>query len=249
MVTQPPAILPRVATRRELLPPLRRRPDGRWDLSAPKAVQERWRGKIVARSAARKIRRVGGADVSYGRRDEKARAAVVVLDAGTLEVLEEAVWEGEVAVPYVPGYLSFREAPAILAAWERLRVPPDLLLVDGHGLAHPRSFGLACHLGLLLRVPTIGVAKSVLVGDSASPGERRGARAPLVHRGERVGTVLRTRDGVAPVYVSVGHRISLRSAERWVLRCGAGFRLPEPTRLADRLTGSEGPDRPPVETQ
>jgi deoxyribonuclease V len=222
----------------ELLPTLSRRPDGRWDLSTARAVQERWRGKVVRSDSPRKIRRVGGADVSYGRRDERARAAVVVLDPETLDVLEESVWEGHVEVPYVPGYLSFREAPAILGAWERLRVPPDLLMVDGQGVAHPRRFGLACHLGLLLDVPTVGVAKSVLVGESGTIDGRRGARAPLVHRGERVGTALRTRDGVAPVYVSVGHRISLRSAERWVLRCGAGFRLPEPTRRADRLVAT-----------
>jgi deoxyribonuclease V len=134
--------------------------------------------------------------------------------------------------PYIPGFLSFRETPAILEAFSRLTRKPDLLMVDGHGLAHPRSFGIASHLGVLLDVPAIGVAKSVLVGVVEEPETERGSVAPLTLRGRRIATVLRTRTGIAPVYVSIGHRVGLRSAVRWALRTGTGYRIPEPTRRA-----------------
>lgn len=136
--------------------------------------------------------------------------------------------------PYVPGLLSFREAPAMLAALRRLRATPDALLVDGHGYAHPRRFGIACHLGVLVGIPTAGVAKSRLVGEHAEPGPRRGDCAPLVHEGERIGSVLRTREGSKPIYVSVGHLVDLDSAQALVLAACDAHRLPEPTRRADR---------------
>jgi deoxyribonuclease V len=138
----------------------------------------------------------------------------------------------------VPGLLSFREAPAVLAALRRLRTVPDALICDGQGLAHPRRFGLACHVGLIADLPAVGCGKSRLCGEHREPGRRRGSRARLVHDGEVVGTVLRTRVGVKPVYVSVGHRIDLPAAERLVLDCAVRFRLPEPTRLADALVGA-----------
>jgi deoxyribonuclease V len=137
--------------------------------------------------------------------------------------------------PYVPGYLSFREAPAALAAMRRLRRDPDLIVCDGQGFAHPRRFGLACHLGLLANLPSIGVAKSRLIGEHAVLGSQRGEWVPLVDDGERIGVVLRTRTGVRPVYVSVGHRISLETAIDYVLRCTTRYRLPETTRQAHRL--------------
>jgi deoxyribonuclease V len=140
-----------------------------------------------------------------------------------------------VSFPYVPGLLSFREAPALLAVLRSLRSEPDALLLDGHGFAHPRRFGIACHVGVIVDRPTAGCAKSRLVGVHPEPGQRRGARRALVHRGERIGTVLRTRDGTRPVFASIGHRIDLASAEALILATGAGYRLPEPTRLADRL--------------
>ncbi len=180
------------------------------------------------------LRRVAGADVSYARGDTHLYAAVVVLDANTLVEVERAGVARRAVFPYLPGYLSFREAPAVLEACARLAQPPDLLLVDGHGLAHPRGFGLACHLGVLLDLPTIGVAKSVLVGSAPDPGERRGAWAPMVHEGQRVGSVLRTRERVRPVYVSVGHRVALATARRLTLRFAPRFRLPEPIRGAHR---------------
>jgi deoxyribonuclease V len=159
-------------------------------------------------------------------------AGVVVLDAGTLETIETATAVISADFPYIPGFLSFREAPAVIAAIERLSVPPDLLMVDGHGLAHPRRCGLASHLGVLLDIPTVGVAKNILIGRSDTPGESRGDATPLVHKGEVVGSTLRTRDGVSPVHISIGHRLSLKTAVKWVLSAGGGYRLPEPTRRA-----------------
>jgi deoxyribonuclease V len=206
--------------------------DGKPDLAGAKAQQERLRESVEVEDRLGVVRLVAGADIAYGRRDDTLVAAVVVFDARTLEIEETATFRGRAEFPYVPGFLSFRESPAILSAFGRLRRRPDLLLVDGHGIAHPRRFGIASHLGLLLDLPTVGVAKSVLVGIPGIPGRRRGSRAPLIHRGERVGTVLRTREGVAPVYVSIGHRVCLPTAEQWVLACGSGFRLPEPTRRA-----------------
>jgi deoxyribonuclease V len=151
-----------------------------------------------------------------------------------LEQVAEAWGEAPVTFPYVPGYLSFREGPAFLRAARRLRVRPDLWLFDGQGIAHPRGFGLAAHLGVLLDRPSVGCAKSRLVGEHAEPGARRGEWAPLLHQGRRVGAVVRTRDGVRPLYVSVGHRISLGAAIRWVVASSL-YRVPEPIRLAERL--------------
>jgi deoxyribonuclease V len=138
--------------------------------------------------------------------------------------------------PYIPGLFTFRELPPLLAAFARLRRVPDALLFDGHGLAHPRRFGLACHAGLLLDRPAVGCAKSILVGEAEAVAERRGSRARLVHGGEELGAVLRTRDGVAPVFVSIGHRVDLDSAVELVLDCGGRYRLPEPLRLAHQAT-------------
>lgn len=182
------------------------------------------------------IRTVAGLDVSV--RGDRVRAAVVVLDAETLDVVDQAIWEGPVAFPYVPGLLSFREIPALLPALEQLAALPDVLMLDAHGRAHPRRFGLACHLGVLLDRPALGVAKSIYVGTVADLGEEKGSTAPLVHRGETVGMAVRTRARVLPVYVSVGHRCTLADAVALTLRTTDRFKLPEPTRLAHRLSYS-----------
>lgn len=211
---------------------------GKWDLAGARSVQAKIARAVVEEDPPGPIRTVGGADVAYDRRGSVLHAAVVVLDPESLEILETSGFSGRAEFPYVPGYLSFREIPAILGAWSRLRTRPDLLMVDAHGRAHPRRAGLACHLGVLLDLPVIGVAKSVLVGEPGEPGRRRGSVAPLLDAGERVGAVLRTREGVAPVYVSVGHRVRLDTAVRWVLACGKGFRLPEPTRKAHQAVGA-----------
>ena len=163
--------------------------------------------------------------------------AVVVLRYPGLEVVVVKVVTGRIAFPYVPGLLSFREAPLVLAACEQLTVTPDLVIVDGQGIAHPRRLGLASHLGLFLDTPTIGCAKSRLCGHHPAPGKEAGSYTELVDRGETVGAVLCTRAGVKPVYVSIGHRIDLTAAIGWVLSCCRGYRLPEPTRLAHQAAG------------
>ncbi len=207
----------------------------RWpaDVAAARAIQEGLRGRVVARDALRRrVRFVAGTDVSFDRSSPTLFAAVVVLDASSLAVVEVATAETPALFPYVPGYLSFRELPPLLAAFAKLRRPPDLIVCDGHGRAHPRRFGLAAHLGVLLDLPTIGCAKSVRVGAQREPARERGAFTPLRDGGEAIGSALRTRAGVAPVFVSVGHRVSLATARRWVLRLAPRFRLTEPIRAA-----------------
>ncbi|MCX5649444.1 MAG: endonuclease V, partial [Planctomycetota bacterium] len=195
----------------------------RWDLTYDEAVavQRRLAARVRQGPPLGKVETVAGADVSAGRKDELLAAVVVVM---------RARW------PYVPGFLSFREAPVVLEAFRQLKTRPDLVICDGQGRAHPRRLGLASHVGLALGVPTIGCAKSLLVGTvPREPGRRRGGRAPLMDGGERIGTALRTQTGVKPVFVSVGYRIDLASAERWVLAASPRFRLAEPIRAAHRL--------------
>lgn len=180
-------------------------------------------------------RLVAGFDLSI--HENEARAAVVVLDLHTLETVDQATVRAEIRFPYIPGLLSFREAPGILAAYETLRVTPDVVMLDGQGRAHPRRFGVACHIGLILGLPSIGAAKSPLVGRDALPGPNRGDTAPLIHRGEVVGSALRTRSEVRPIYVSVGHLITLKQAEELTLKLSPRWRVPEPTRRADSLAG------------
>jgi len=174
-----------------------------------------------------------GLDVAYATGSDAVVAAAVTVDLATGAELRSATAAGEAAFPYVTGLFAFRELPTLLDALAELAEPPELLLADGHGLAHPRRFGLACHLGVVTGIPAIGVAKTPL-GSFAPPGPARGATSPLVLDGEEVGVALRTRDGVKPVFVSVGHRIDLASACRIVLALANSFRLPEPTRLADQ---------------
>lgn len=181
---------------------------------------------------------VAGADVSAQRGRGPARAALMVLSFPELTPVEVAVVEGEVSFPYIPGLLSFREAPLVVEAFARLQARPQLLLVDGQGLAHPRRFGLACHLGLLLDLPTIGCAKSRLVGQHDEVGPQAGQWAPLRDGDEVIGAALRTKAGVKPVYVSVGHRVDLEGALGWVLRLCRGFRLPEPLRQAHQAASA-----------
>jgi deoxyribonuclease V len=181
-------------------------------------------------------RTVAGLDVSYATDSDRLAAAVVVLDAATLEVVEEVTATGRAAFEYVPGLLAFREAPALVAALERLATTPDVLVCDGYGLAHPRRFGLACHLGVLTDLPSIGVAKTPFTAAGEEPAGHRGAWADLRDGGEVVGRALRTRAGVRPVFVSVGHRATLDAACDLVLTLTPRYRLPETTRRADRLS-------------
>ena len=210
-----------------------------WDVTPKEAVaiQKELAGRVVCEGGPGRVRRVAGVDCSVRQSEGLAIGAVVVLSYPALEVVEVAVAEAPLTFPYVPGLLSFREVPVLREAFRQVREPIDLLMVDGQGYAHPRRFGLACHLGLLLDVPSIGVAKSRLVGEHGPVDAARGSCAPLVHNGEAIGSVLRTRDSVSPLYVSAGQRISLRRAEQWVLRCCTRYRLPEPTRLAHQAAG------------
>jgi len=198
-------------------------------------VQERLRGHVVSRDRLKTVRTVAGIDVGFEKDGRITRAAVVVLDFPSLALREQVLARAPTRFPYVPGYLSFREIPAVLAALAKLTVQPDLLLCDGQGLAHPRRFGLACHLGVLTGMATIGVAKSRLVGVHQRLPDAKGAWVPLRDGAELIGAVVRTRAGVRPLYVSVGHRVSLKTAIRYVLRCTTRYRLPETTRLAHRL--------------
>ncbi len=191
----------------------------------------------LARTVSRKnevnaVRMVAGVDISAPNAAGLARAAVVVLSYPELTLVERRVITKEVTFPYVPGLLSFRESPLILAACEELKVTPDLILVDGQGLAHPRRLGLASHLGLLWDKPTIGCAKSRLCGEHKMVSPEPGSYSDLVDHGEVIGAVLRTKLGTSPLYISIGHKVDLESAIIWVLRCCRNQRLPEPTRLA-----------------
>ena len=219
-----------------------------WDLSPKEAIAlQKTLAGAVARSdrfgpgGRRAIERVAGVDAAFADGGRVIRAAAVMLDYPGLGVTHRVLVERPTAFPYVPGLLSFREVPALLEALAQLPSAPDLILCDGHGYAHPRRLGLACHLGLWLDAPTIGVAKSRLTGAHDEPGPARGDVAWLLadrgtRPGERIGAVLRTREGVKPVYVSAGHRVSLRTALALTLACTTRYRLPEPTRLADKLS-------------
>ncbi len=207
-----------------------------WNLTPAAAVElqrrlrERVRIEPLPLASVRTI-----ADISFNRFSDILYSAIVVLDLATLQVVEEASVRSRATFPYVPGLLSFREAPSLLEAWDRLRMRPDVLMLDGQGIAHPRRFGIACHLGLLLDLPTIGCAKSILVGAHGELAEEAGSVAPLVDRGERIGVALRTKKRVSPVYVSPGHRMDLDSAIALTLRATGKYRQPEPTRQAHLL--------------
>jgi deoxyribonuclease V len=215
----------------------------RWELSPAEAItlQRQLAPKVSCDGDTRNVHLVAAADVAYVERApawaaSTARAAVVVMSYPGLELVERAVVEAPVTFPYVPGLLSFRETPAIAAAFERITTTPDLLLVDGHGYAHPRRFGFASHVGLLAGIPTIGCAKSRLCGEATDPGLERGSTTVLRHNDEPIGIVVRTRRGARPLYVSTGHLITAESAAEWVLRLTTTHRLPEPARIADLLS-------------
>lgn len=206
------------------------------------AIQAELRARVETVDRLPEIRHVAGVDAGFEAGGQVIRAAVAVLSYPDLQPVDRALARLPTRFPYVPGLLSFRELPAVLAAIEGLRVLPDVYLCDGQGLAHPRRFGIACHLGVLLDAPSIGVAKTRLIGCHAEPPQEKGGWTPLMDGEEVIGAVLRTRTGVKPVYVSIGHRLSLSTAVRLVLGCTPRYRLPETTRRAHRL--ASGPDRP-----
>ena len=209
----------------------------RWDLAPVGAVQVQrdLTSRVVAENQTAEVRTVAGVDISTANR--RAHAAIVVLAFPTLEPLEAAEADVPLSFPYVPGLLTFREGPAIVAALENLQAEPDLFIFDGHGRAHPRRMGIATHMGVILDRPSIGCAKSRLCGEHGEVGPRVGDYAELWHQGEVIGVVLRTREGVKPVFVSTGHRVDLDHAIHYMLKCGSGYRLPEPIRWAHREAG------------
>ena len=211
----------------------------RWCLSPRRAIrlQGRLAGRVRIEPLGKSVRLVAGADMAFSADGRRCLAGVVVCDlrADPVRVVEEQLAWREVRFPYVPGLLSFREAPAVLAAIRKLKTIPDVFLFDGHGLAHPRRLGLASHAGLLMDRPAVGCAKSRLCGKHRDPPAARGSFAPLVDKDETIGAVLRTRTGVKPVFVSAGHRVTLDDAIRVAMKCATRYRLPEPTRLAHNL--------------
>lgn len=212
----------------------------RWPQTEAEAVaeQERLRGLVrPAGAAGAAARWIAGVDVSYARESDLVVAAVVVLDGQSagLDVVEQRTASGRSAFPYLPGALAFRELPILFEALQQVAATPDVFVCDGYGLAHPRRFGLASHLGVLAGTPSVGVGKTAFIGEYEEPGPRRGDWTGLTDQGEVIGRVLRTQDAVKPVYVSVGHLIGLAEAADLVLRLSPRYRLPETTRAADHL--------------
>ncbi|NEP36590.1 deoxyribonuclease V [Moorena sp. SIO3B2] len=200
-----------------------------------KAIQQQLQPEVISEDQLGEVQYVAGVDVGFEEDGAISQAAVAVLSFPDLQLRENAIARRPTTFPYVPGFLSFREVPVVLDALEKISIIPDLILCDGQGIAHPRRFGLACHLGVLTDIPTIGVAKSRFIGDHEQLPENKGNWQPLRDDGEIIGAVVRTRTGVKPVYVSIGHRISLPTAIDYVLRCTSKYRLPETTRWADQL--------------
>lgn len=208
-----------------------------WNLSPREAValQKQLAEKVQRTGQLQSCRYVAGADVAYSRTNRYLVAAVIVWDREQRRVIEQHVMKQPVSFPYVPGLLSFRESPGVIAALVRVQSRPDLLMIDGHGYAHPRRFGIACHLGVLFDLPTIGCAKSRLIGKHGDVPDQVGAWVPLYDKGEIIGAVVRTRLHVRPIYISIGHKLDLEQAISWTLQCCYGYRVPEPNRLAHIL--------------
>lgn len=216
--------------------------DYAWPMTLEEAivVQEKLQDQVITEDQLQEsVQYVAGVDMGFEADGTISRAAVAVLSFPDLQVIETSLARRPTSFPYIPGFLSFREIPAVLDALEKIKTIPDIILCDGQGIAHPRRLGIASHLGLLIDMPTIGVAKSLLVGKHEELPETKGSQQPLIYKGETVGTVLRTRTGVKPLYISSGHRISLPTAIDYVLRCTTKYRLPETTRIADKLASAK----------
>jgi deoxyribonuclease V len=211
-----------------------------WSLSPREAIelQKRLRERVRVVPLKKKVETVAGADISFNKFDPVVYAGVVVLRLSSLEVVEEVGVVSETKFPYVPGLLSFRESPSVLEAWAKLKTEPDAVMFDGQGIAHPRRVGIASHVGLIIKRPTFGCAKSVLTGRFEEPGEERGSWTPLLDKGETVGAALRTKTRVQPIFVSPGHLIDLEGAIELTLACDGGYRQPEPTRRAHLLVNA-----------
>ncbi|MFC1921204.1 deoxyribonuclease V [Chloroflexota bacterium] len=211
-----------------------------WQLSTSQAkeIQRRLAKQVLMKSEDLSPRYIAGVDISTSRVQGTASGAVVVLKYPEMTIIETQVARSKLDFPYIPGFLSFRELPLTIAAFEMLNITPDLVMVDGQGIAHPRRLGLASHLGLFLDIPTIGCAKSLLCGSHREPGTEPGSYAEVLDKDETIGAALRTKRGEKPVYVSIGHRIDLQTAIHRVMESCRGYRLPEPTRLAHQAAGT-----------
>jgi deoxyribonuclease V len=211
-----------------------------WPLTVEEAIaiQNQLQPEVITEDQLGEVQYVAGVDVGFEQDYAISRAAVAVLSFPDLQLVEQAIARRPTTFPYVPGFLSFREVPVVIDALEQVTTIPDLILCDGQGIAHPRRFGLACHLGVLTDMPTIGVAKSLLIGKHEELPVEKGSWQPLRYKGKIVGAVVRSRTGVRPLYVSLGHRISLNTAIDYTLRCITKYRLPETTRWADKLASN-----------
>ena len=211
-----------------------------WKVTPREAVelQKSLRERVRLVPLAKKVRTIAGADISFNKFETTVYAGLVVLRLPSLEVVEEVGVVSETKFPYVPGLLSFRETPSVLEAWAKLKAEPDAVMFDGQGIAHPRRVGIASHVGLLIDRPTLGCAKSVLVGKYEEPDRERGSWTELIDKGEVVGAAVRTKKDVQPIYVSPGHLIDLQGAIELTLACNGGYRQPEPTRRAHLLVNA-----------
>jgi len=205
-----------------------------WDLQYDEAVQiqRELRERLILEALEVDLRLVAGADVSYSKGSDVFFSSVVVFEMPGMNIVEESTAKSRVDFPYIPGLLSFREAPVLIKAFEGIQNTPDVIIFDGHGIAHPRGLGLASHMGLILDLPSIGCAKKILVGDYDPVGNEVGDYTPIVYKGDVVGAVLRTRQNVKPVFISSGHKMDISSAVEIVMRTCRGYKLPEPTRQA-----------------
>jgi deoxyribonuclease V len=211
-----------------------------WDVSPKEAIeiQEKLRSQLIVEPLERSPRYVAGCDISYDKGADTVYAGIVVLELPGFSEVDRATIVTRVKFPYVPGLLSFRESPPLLEAWQKLHREPDVVMIDGQGYAHPRRFGIASHFGLIVDTPTVGCAKTLLIGRYEEPSENAGSSTELIDRDEVIGAVLRTQNGVSPVYVSVGHKVDIESAIEVVMRCTKDYRIPEPTRQAHLLVNA-----------
>lgn len=198
--------------------------------------QQTMRRQVILNDHIASLNLIAGIDVGYDVKNNISKAAIVLMDWTTLQVTETVIAHDETPFPYIPGLLSFREAPVILKALQQLSATPDILFIDGQGIAHPRRLGIASHVGVLTDIPSVGVAKSVLCGRYQDPANVKGAMSPLIHKGEIIGTVCRSRINVRPIFISPGHKVSHETSVSLTMRCLSRYRLPEPTRLADKLS-------------
>ncbi len=216
-------------------------PSQNWPQTQEEAslIQDSLKSLVVTTDQLKSIQYVAGVDLGFLDNYRISQAAVAVLSFPDLQLQEQAISQRQTTFPYIPGFLSFREVPVILDALEKLTLTPDLIICDGQGIAHPKRFGLACHLGVLIDVPTIGAAKSRLIGIHQELPSEKGSWQPLIDNGEMIGAVVRSRTNVKPLYVSPGHRISLETSINYVLQCTSKYRLPETTRWADHLASQK----------